>query len=416
MPVVKRMERGTTALWDDFINTLPLIKDELSFKETDQTKTEAFEKEIGLDYTLECYGESGKTIFSVSTQSDSSDLNEWNSIQYSLTIRTNDENENFFKTDRFRAGKDQALAMHGWLIQALYERNLRVKPDLDKLLGGLDIRIISMPESDHNYDFLTLLRGLATEQYHIDVLRIRHVHMDEFSQSPEIKVEFSYAIQMSDFWAIFPILGAVWSNSYALDLKGGENELVKVNPSIQLGLFGFDFDKEEFMNFVMRYENTYRSHLDYSTLEDSINMLIDVFPMRGRELKTYYEKEINGIEDLIWKKDYPHAIRDLRALIEDESRALLRSHAIPYEEKDDLSDLKTKMIDSKLLEGRLRSWFEAFSSFGNNSAHGNYPATKSVRESSVVRNRTDLTILIGKELLSEIIMAIEKSGKGSTGS
>lgn len=403
------LEKGTTKLWDEFIGVVPLIKDELSLEEINPIETEVSEKSgSGLDYHLQFDGKVGRITFNVSTHTDSDDVNDWTIIQYSLRITSNDDNESYSKNERFRKKDGPPLPVAGWLMLAFYQRNLRTRPDLSKLLAGQDIRIISLPEYDHHYDFAAMLSGLATSQFSLEVLRFRHVYLDESTGNHDVKVEFSYAIRMNEFWAIFPFLGPVWSYSALQDQKDGEEELQGVKAGISLALSSIDFDKEEFMSFVMRYETTYRDHFDYSSLRVSLDSLLNISHDPQAERKTYYEKEIGKIEDSIWEKDYPHAIRDLRALIEDYSRELLKKNGVSFEEKDELHELKSKMIQNKLVEGRLNSWFEAFAAFGNKSAHENYPTKEQVHESQILRNRTELTILIGKVLLSEILEAISQ--------
>lgn len=262
MTAREKQNEGTTDLWKEFISVLPLIKDEyLIYDEADREDIEVFENpETGLHYGLDCSGEVYSVSYDVMTEAypDVMDLNKWSAIQYSIRVSSYGKDDEFYETDRFRLKDGGPPAMQEWLRLKFHQRNIRQKPDLEKIFAGRDIRIVSKPGYDHDVDFLAMLRGIGSgREIRFAVLRFRYVTSRDPEYLGYAHVEFSYSVGFYDFWAVFPFLGEVWSVKLSEDSKGAEHEIQKVRPDAMLEMQAVDCEKEDFMQFLMRDERTY---------------------------------------------------------------------------------------------------------------------------------------------------------------
>jgi hypothetical protein len=114
-------------------------------------------------------------------------------------------------------------------------------------------------------------------------------------------------------------------------------------------------------------------------------------------LEKWNDDELVPLCDKILQGDYTDALVKMRTLLEVTSRKLLkkRKKGIPKDpRKDTLGPLSSRLVEKKIIDGRLKSWFDAFLSYANPSTHG----TLEVRQ----QNKQLLlrTIIIGHQLYS----------------
>lgn len=71
------------------------------------------------------------------------------------------------------------------------------------------------------------------------------------------------------------------------------------------------------------------------------------------------------------------------------------------EPNTNISNLTRFLIKEKQLDGRLLSWFDAFTSIANLASHKDFPSKKDLKNDAM-RSRLLLTFYLGMQLLNEL--------------
>lgn len=344
--------------------------------------------------------------FAVDATGSSDKIIDWRELSYSIDITHPDGTKDNARETFSKKSKVPDLTF--WVIMAFHRFNIKArKVDLDSLFEDADIRVLGFPGIDHYTLLTSLLTGASIEDsFPPTVMRFRHI----VGNGPEIGVRFSYALHVSHVWVIFPdIAGLSGGASHAAYLSIEKAIADPVSSNIKI--FRYDYDESAFMKYIARHANFVGNSWDLiDKREELIDFYLNVIvtPAPG-ETESKFKAEIEKIDDKIWSDQYPEALRDQRALLQDTLQELLKRRKLDFVDGSKISQLAGILIEHHALEPRLKSWFEAYPAFANPSAHKIYP-TKEELEDEAVRSRARITISIGKHLLYEVLGAIQAAG------
>ena len=119
--------------------------------------------------------------------------------------------------------------------------------------------------------------------------------------------------------------------------------------------------------------------------------------MLKKESLDQYEKFIERFEN----RDFPQALRDLRALIQDAQEYVLTNYQIPIPDNQNVSKFAHQLARENIIDGRLLNWFLAFTSIANLSSHGDFPNQQELKDPKI-KDRVRITFRLGLHLLKEL--------------
>lgn len=237
---------------------------------------------------------------------------------------------------------------------------------------------------------------MAIQKQQLLVYRFRHVEPPNGYLCRSI----SYAIWVigdgHPFWVVIP-------DSCGLDSGGGhatfteiEHLIGLVKAKIGVEIRNVDLPYEELETYLLRHSEGFSSILRDTDL-------FDFFFYDGPYNVLSGEKQFDRFKERFHSKEYPEALRDLRAMVQQAEENLLKAKSVDAStiQDSDVNKLAALLIDKKIIDGRLRSWFSAFTSVANLASHKNYPTPEDMKEGAV-RTRILLTFQLGFQLLEEL--------------
>ncbi len=330
----------------------------------------------------------------VKIETDSDDLSEWTFLRYLLSIWNQLGIVHFHKFDFFRRDENPPLIWE-WVADAVHEFNLK------KIRDGLGFMLGDYPPSGalgewgSTYEFDAILKGLiAFGVDDIIIYKMRHVDETGFQS-------YSYAVLFFNRWIIFPHFAGTASGGASLNLNYINQVIEDVKTQSRIHLIEFDIDYQDLVEKTKEYTPTFLVKKDFiESISDEIKGV-----KLPEDIREKYLMEIEAINDAISKGYYPHALRDLRALIEDGGRYLYRLLNIPLPEKATKKHIVPALVTNKIIEPRLDSCFDAFYTFGSKGAHG-----VSLDDLDIIEKQkmVQVSLLLGKTLLLEILRKIEE--------
>ena len=394
--------------WKEFLAATSAIKEEIGIRDA---KVEMAKHETpGVGYLYQgTISQNGFHVhFTVDARGSSNKIYDWKELTLSINIgfpdgTRDDAHQTFSQTA-------EAPYLADWVIKAFHEFNIKArKVDLDSLFKDSELRILGFPGMDHYTLLTSLLAGAAQEDiFPPTVMRFRHVT----GRDADIGVRFSYVVRVASAWIAFPdIAGLSGGGSY--DAYVEIEKAISGLSSKNIEVTHFDYSETEFMKYFARHSHFLGNSWD---LIDKREELIDFYlsvivaPAPGEPVSKF-KAEIEKIDDNIWNEQYPEALRNQRALLQDALQDLMRTRSLVFEDGSRIAQLAGILIEHHVIEPRLKSWFDAYPAFANPSAHGIHP-TKKELEDEVVRNRVRVTLSLGKHLLYEVLVALFAS-KGS---
>ncbi|MGH9923222.1 MAG: hypothetical protein ACRD38_10755, partial [Nitrososphaerales archaeon] len=128
----------------------------------------------------------------------------------------------------------------------------------------------------------------------------------------------------------------------------------------------------------------------------------------GRDFVEAYSK----FEERYAAKEYPQALRDLRALVQHalEISCQKKDIDISNMKEPDINKISGLLISNNVIDGRLQSWFHAFSSIANQAAHRVFPSNKDLERPNLTQ-RITVTFQLGTQLISELESVLIKKKK-----
>jgi len=295
-----------------------------------------------------------------------------------------------------------------WAAWAIHNFRLRHDPTkLESLFRDDYIRVCGVPKN--RFPTLTelqlLMRGLQASNSSVAILKFRHVSVTDWYRS------YSYAIWAETLARGGSGLWVFFCDASGLDSGGAHGDYEFIEELIRdLGkrvtVKHYDVEYPVLERFLLRKGRSFNSY-DYSFSLESLHrseldFLEDEF---GDEIAAVFCKSENSF----WDRDYPGALRDLRAVVQDALVYVAKAWSVGLEEvsKPNIYQIAQKLIKTRVLDTRLAPWFEAFSSFANIASHGNFPSENDWKDPNT-RARVLATFVIGRQLLLEMKYCLDR--------
>jgi hypothetical protein len=302
------------------------------------------------------------------------------------------------------------LDIVGWVGWALHSFNLKFHPlNLESRFANSSIRVYGSSKSrlETLAEFYLLMNGLRASQSDVIVLKLRHVDPDDWMRY------YSYAV-----WAE-PKYSGIWVfflNASGLDSGGARRDLAIIEKLIgslgkkRISVTTHDVSLrilESFLARMCRNINSFDNNFSLQSLQDSeLHYVSDVFGLEITE-------SVSKATESFWSRDYARALRDLRAVVQDTLELVAERESIDLSgvANPSVNKIARKLIEEKILDGRLASWFDCFTSFANVASHGNFPSEEDWKNTKI-RARALATFVIGRQLLVELKHCLEDGERG----
>jgi hypothetical protein len=284
-----------------------------------------------------------------------------------------------------------------WAAWAVHNFNLQHnRLNLQSRFQESSIRIYGLPRYSQPTisEMKLLLAGIEKYQYELLVYRFRHVSQDVRYRS------FSYAFLVSNdydtYWVFFPSLGGLDSGGAGGDFKETEEQIEILGKKLSLERKYFDITYDELEAYLRDHSEGFEGTLPDAGERYTLVSLNGEF---GDDFMESYSKFEHRSEE----KAYPHALRDLRVLVQRALKQVCNKKHVKISDIKDqsINNLAGRLIRRTGLTAQQSAWFTAFSSVANFSAHDDYPTKKDMQEYHI-RHRVMITFVLGTHLLSEL--------------
>jgi len=359
---------------------------------------------IGLDYTAELYvGERGFS-FSIRTDTEEEDPTKGD-MEATLSVAFKEEIPPYFFSEKITHLKWHPRFLSRWAAWAMFNfRQTYEKVNLLSLFQDSTIRIYGIPHYSQpaEPEVELLFRGIiALQKRKLFIYKFRHIrHGDNYRS-------FSYAIRVDidsgpPFWVFF-------ANQCGLDSGGAghtytvfEDVIDLARQKLEVEIKNFDIEYDELERFLLEKRSGFESILREDNLEDLFRFSYPTKVLEGSELE--YEKFLQRLNG----KEYPQALRELRALVQQAEENVAKAQLVDLAKISELNvnNIAAVLVKEKLIDGRLIHWFQAFSTVANVAAHRNFPTQENLKNFTL-RRRILLTIYLGRQLLEELETAVE---------
>ena len=292
-----------------------------------------------------------------------------------------------------------------WAGWAIHNFNLEHNPvNLKSRIGYHAIEVYGGDREDWSLtQFELLMKGLQSSRSKVTVLRLRHVSKNNWYRS------YSYAIwaesgKWPGLWIFFYNMGGLDSGGWYSCYKWVEETIAELGNNVTVETH--DINDRALVHFLLREDTLFRRSIHLSPFEpESLYPSLSLSDMffsesdLGREAVETYKKA----EDSFFVGDFEGALRDLRAAVQDALENTVQRQGIDISGiKDlDITKLVGMLVKADKLDGKLTSWFGAFTSFANLASHRTYPAEKELSNPQI-RLRVLGTFVLGRHLLQEI--------------
>ena len=285
-----------------------------------------------------------------------------------------------------------------WVSWAIFNyRKEHEKTKLETLFYDVDIRVYGIPgycrpaEEEATILFNGLL-SLKPEK--VLVYKFRHIKKEQY-----LCRDISYAVFVNPacgtcFWAVFPNNCGLDSGGAHNTYKHFENLISELRAKIPVEITRYDIEYDELENFLLKHNSGF-----FSCTHDNVLEPFDMFFFSISRLIS--EDQEKQFLERLEKKEYPEALRNLRALVQQaqENLAKIKEIELPHSSERTIPKLAGILIREGIIEGRLHAWFSAFTSIANLASHGNYPTKEDMKQS---RSRILLTFYVGLQLIKEM--------------
>lgn len=283
---------------------------------------------------------------------------------------------------------------------AVHEFNMQRNPViLSKLLSGVPLYILGVVGNPIKAEIEVLLSGIPLGKGNwLEVFRFRHAE-----KNYDYYRRFSYIFKLhasyGSFQVAFPSLGALDSGGAYGDLKFAESVIEaaeKRGAVIKRKEYDIDYDALE--NFLLLYSYNFS---DTQEIEIEVNQFrLPTFS----EFGPLFSHEWRAFGNKFLERDYRGALGDIRPLVQDALKIACSKFGIDLTDgkNQNPNSLAGKLISSKILDGRLKEWFSAFTAYANIGSHSKIEPSIEDMNEFVIRKRIVLTILLGIHLVEEI--------------
>ena len=354
---------------------------------------------MGLDYSAELYKKEKGFSFYIRTVTEEVDSTK-GEMTATLSLAFKEEIPPYYFNENIDYLKLHPSFLSRWVAWAMFNfRQAHERIDLFSLFQDCTIRIYGIPQYSHpaEQECEILFKGIiAVQKNKLFVYKFRHIRDGDRYRS------FSYAIRVDagrspPYWVFF-------ANQSGLDSGGAggtyfafEDMINWAKEKLEVEITNIDVKYEELERFLLESKSGFDSILRDDNLRDLFRFADPSNVLDGCDAE--YEK----FQQRINAKEYPQALRELRALVQqaEENVAKMKSVDVSRIGELNVNNLAVALIKEKVIDGKLSPWFLAFSSIANIAAHRNYPTKKDL-ENWTIRRRILLTLYLGRQLLEEL--------------
>jgi len=383
-------------LLDDFVRASKEIAVDLEMNEDDVIIEHEEIPNIGIDYKARSQNNVKEFSFSLWTDATEEDPTT-GEITATLSIAFEvgapyyySQKINFLKIHSNYLSRWVAWAVHNYRLQ--YE-----KVNLNALFTEVDIHVYSIPGYSRTTDreAVVLFNGiLATQENKVIIYKFRHVSPDYYLRN------FSYAIYVrpkgySEFIVFFPFNCGLDSGGSRSTYRHFQGLIEMMNKKLDVEIKKYDIQYEELEKYLLKNVSGFTSLYRDESLTPLWYISEPANVLDGSEIAfEIFKKRLEG-------KEYPQALRDLRALVQQALENVINYYNLEEVSLININKLASLLIKNQLLEGRLLSWFNAFTSIANIASHKDYPNKKDM-ENNIIQDRILLTFYLGLHLIKEL--------------
>ncbi len=369
---------------------LNLNPEEIEFRDVETPK-------IGLSYSATILEGVKNFDFFLRTTTDQDDPTT-GTMKAFLTIGFTEGGAPYSFSEKLEYIKNHHNFLSRWISWAIFNyRKEHEKTNLETLFYDVDLRVYGIPGygKPAEEEAKILFNGLLSlEPEKVLVYKFRHIKKDNY-----LCRDISYAIFVNPafgtcFWAVFPDNCGLDSGGAHNTYRHFENLITELANKIPVEIRRYDIDYEELNNFLLKHESGFFSCQHNNVLEPFHRFFYSISILISEEQEKQFIERLE-------KKEYPEALRNLRALVQQaqENLVIKKEIELPPSSERTITKLAGLLIRKGVIDGRLNSWFSAFASIANLASHGNYPTKEEMEESE---SRILLTFYLGLQLIKEM--------------
>lgn len=230
------------------------------------------------------------------------------------------------------------------------------------------------------------------------IARIQHISEGDLYRS------FSYAILPygSVYWLLFP-------DAVGLDSGGARGGYETIEKSIKeaqkrgkIKIIDIVSSLEEFKDkFKALYPKDFEPPYRENIYERVIRM-----KKNDAQLVVFFT-EIQRIDEEIKKQEYMPALREMRALIEELCKYICQTNGIQIKADDpNINHLSSALLENKIIDHHILSWFNAFNSVANEAAHGIDSSKVFDMNHEIKNDLFETTIKLGHHLILQLFSKV----------
>ncbi|MCW4010630.1 MAG: hypothetical protein NWF05_08425 [Candidatus Bathyarchaeota archaeon] len=384
------------AIFEEFIKATEQIRKDLNI--VLEPETDRAESDLGFDFDAEVFQDSKGFCFCVSEEFDGPTRK----LTATLSIYFQEGAAPFYINENidYIAGHSNFLCR--WAAWAVFNfKQAHEKISLESLFYESQIRVYGLPRycDPAEGEASLLFNGmLMLQQDKVLIYKFRHID----PPSGYLTRFFSFGVWVNTlknppFWVIFPNFCGLDSGRGFSTYKKFGSLISMLKEKLEVEIRNFDIQYEELDTFLLGHATSFNS---ICREHDLYNIFYYNGPIRVLKGS---EKEFDKFKERLQNKEYPQALRDLRALVQQAEENLVKLKELDYSKikEPDVNKLASFLVEEGIIDGRLRSWFQAFTSIANIASHKNFPSQQDLKK-GVLRVKIMLTFQLGLQLLEEL--------------
>lgn len=384
-------------LLDDFIIATKELASDLEMNSEKVTVEHVQTPRIGLDYTAQLYVKERGFDFHLRTETEDEDPTR-GEMTASLSISFMEEVNPYYFHENIDYIKGYPNFLSRWVSWALFNfRHKHQKVDLQSIFHDTIIRVYGVPRHTARQEAELLFRGiLEAQKCKLFIYKFMHIRRGDRYRS------FSYAVRVdleypAPFWVFFPDTCGIDSGGAMRTYKHFEKLITLARSKLEVEVKRFDVEYEELEGYLLRNSYGFESIIRQNEPEDLFTFSCPPTVLKGAEAE--HEKFLKRLN----AKEYPQALRDLRALVQQAEENVAKKKNIDSSKitSPNVNKLAAFLVREKQLDGRLYPWFQAFTAIANLASHRNFPTNEELKDHTL-RKRILLTIYLGEQLLQEL--------------
>jgi len=388
-------------LLDDFITASKEIAVDLEMNENDVMIEHEEIPNIGLDY--KAFSRNKAKEFNFSLWTDATEEDPTTGVMTATLSISFEVGAPYYYSQKINFLKTHSDFLSRWVAWAIHNYRLQYeKVNLTALFREIDMHVYSIPgySSTTDREAVLLFNGiLATQKDKVIIYKFRHVPPDYYLRN------FSYAVHVhpikyQDFIVFFPFNCGLDSGGSRSTYRHFKSLIEMINEKIDVEIIRYDIQYNELEKYLLKNAIGFPSLYNEYTLTPLWHISGPAKVLKGSEIS--FKNFKNRLEE----KKYPQALRDLRALVQQALENVINYFNLDGASLNNINQLSSFLINKQLLDGRLLSWFNAFTSIANIASHKDYP-TKNDMSNYVLQERIILTFYLGLHLLKELDRLVE---------